>query len=193
MTTRALPVVVILLFLSVLLSPTEISAQTPDPGRPKLDRFTFQVGAGPLLKSGGHNVSAGFGFSPISRLDFLVSVERHHLPFTRDTFRDVYSITRGGTLTAVSGELRASVLPPHRISPYAFAGIGRGVSRPTVNDAFPIPVENDLRVVYFGGGVRVPLRGGLTVFGDARLMLALEGDDGFTGVWPVRAGLSWRF
>ena len=68
--------------------------------------------------------------------------------------------------------------------------MGGGVSRPTVNEAFPNPVENDLRVVYFGGGLRVPITGGLTVFGDARVMMALEGADGILGVWPVRAGAS---
>ena len=102
-------------------------------------------------------MSAGFGFSPISRVDLVVNVERNHLPFQRDTFGDVYSITRGGTLTAVSAEVRASVLPPHRVSPYGFAGIGGGIARPTVNETFPTPVENDLRIVYFGGGLRVPI------------------------------------
>ena len=29
--------------------------------------------------------------------------------------------------------------------------------------------------------------------GDARAMLALEGNDGLLGVWPVRAGVAWRF
>jgi hypothetical protein len=47
--------------------------------------------------------------------------------------------------------------------------------------------------VYFGGGLRVPVRGGLTIFGDARVMLALEGRDGLLGIWPVRAGVAWRF
>jgi hypothetical protein len=177
--------------LLLVIMPRLVAGQ--DTAGSGLDRFTLQVGAGPLLKSGGHTLSAGFGFSPISRVDLLVNVERDHLPFTRDTFRDVYSITRGGTMTTVSGEVRASILPPHRISPYGFAGIGGGVSRPTVNDAFPTPVENDLRVVYFGGGLRVPIHGGLTVFGDGRLMLALEGNDGIMGVWPVRAGIGWRF
>lgn len=190
MNIRALTVAV-LLFLVIL--PSVVTGQTPDTARPGLDRFTLQVGAGPLLKSGGHTLSAAFGFSPISRLDLVVNIERDHLPFQRETFSGGYSITRGGTLTSVSGEVRASVLPPHRPSPYGFAGIGGGVSRPTVNDEFPTPVENDLRVVYFGGGVRVPIRGGLTVFGDARAMLALEGDDGLLGIWPVRAGLAWRF
>jgi hypothetical protein len=177
--------------LLLLLSAQVVSGQTP--AGAGFDRFSLQVGAGPLLNSGGHTLSAALGFSPISRVDFAVTVERDHLPFERETFRDGFSITRGGTLTWVSGEVRASVFPPHRVSPYGLAGIGRGMSRPTVNDAFPDPVENDLRVVYFGGGVRVPIRNGLSVFGDARLMLALEGGDGVLGVWPVRAGLAWRF
>ena len=190
MTIRALTAAV-LLFL--VLSPRAVTGQTLDTARPEFDRFSLQVAAGPLLKSGGHTLSAALGFSPISRLDFVVNVERDHLPFRRETFSDGYSLTRGGTLTAVSGEVRASVLPPHRVSPYGFAGIGGGVSRPTVNDTFPTPVENDLRIVYFGGGVRVPISGGLSVFGDARVTLALEGGDGLLGIWPVRAGLGWRF
>ena len=188
MNIRTLTVAPLLL---LLLSPQVVTGQTPDTP-PGLDRFSLQVGAGPLLNSGGHTLSAAFGFSPISRVDLVVNVERDHLPFQRDTFSDGFSITRGGTLTSVSGEVRASVFPPHRVSPYGFAGIGGGVSRPTVNDAFPDPVENDLRVVYFGGGVRVPIRNGLSVFGDARAKLAMEGD-GILGVWPVRAGVAWRF
>ncbi len=182
----------VLLLLAVIV-PRAASGQTPDSARPEFGRFAFQFAGGPLLKSGGYNVSAGFGFSPISRIDLLVNIERVHLPFQRDTFSDGYSLTRGGTLTAVSGEVRVSVLPPHRVSPYGFAGIGTGRSRPTVNDEFPVAVENDLRVVYFGGGLRAPLGGGLTLFGDARALLALEGDDGILGIWPVRAGVSWRF
>lgn len=190
MKLRVLTVAALLFLVS---TPLVVTGQTLDTARPRLDRFSLQVAAGPLLKSGGHTLSAAFGFSPISRVDFLVNIERNHLPFQRDTFSDGYSLTRGGTLTTVSGEVRASVLPPHRVSPYGFAGIGGGMSRPTVNDAFPDPVENDLRVVYFGGGVRVPIRNGLTLFGDARVMLALEGQDGILGVWPVRAGVAWRF
>lgn len=180
-------------WLLLLLSPQVVASQTADTARAGLDRFSLEVGAGPLLQSGGHHLSAAFGFSPLSRVDLVVSVERDRLPFQRETFSDGFSVTRGGTLTAVSGEVRASVFPPHRASPYGLAGIGGGVSRPTVNAAFPDPVENDLRIVYFGGGVRVPIRNGLSVFGDARAMLALEGGDGIMGVWPVRAGIAWRF
>jgi hypothetical protein len=180
--------------LSLALVPRVAAGQTPDTaGEPGPDRFIFQVAGGPLLQSGGHNLSAAVGVSPASRLDLLVSIERSYLPFQRETFSDGYSLTRGGTLMAVSGELRVSLLPPHRVSPYGFAGIGGGVSRPTVNDEFPTELKNDLRIGYFGGGVRVPLRGGFTVFGDARAMMALEGDDGIMGIWPVRVGAAWRF
>ena len=179
--------------LLVVLIPIGATGQTPDPAAPGLDRFSLQVGAGPLLQTGGHNLSAAFGFSPLSRLDLLVSVERTAVPFQRTTFSDGYSLSRGGTLTAVSGEVRVSFFPPHRVSPYGFAGIGGGVSRPTVNREFPTEVENDLLVVYFGGGVRVPMRGGFSIFGDARAMMALEGNDGIMGLWPVRGGVAWRF
>lgn len=158
-----------------------------------LDRFTVQAAAGPLWKSGGHNVSAGVSFSPISRLDLIVTAERNHLPFQRDTFSDGYSITRGGSLMTVSGEVRASLMPPHRVSPFVFAGMGGGISRPTVNEQFTDKVENELRVVYVGGGLRVPIKNGLSVFGDGRLMLGMEGKDGFTGLWPIRVGLALRF
>ena len=169
------------------------AGQTPDSAGRGPDRFIVQLGAGPLLQSGGYNLSAAFGVSPASRLDLLLNVERNYLPFKRQTFGDGYGLTRGGTLMAVSGEVRVSFLPPHRVSPYGFAGLGGGVARPTVNDVFPAEVKNDLRIVYFGGGVRVPLRGGFSVFGDARAMMALEGDDGIMGIWPVRAGGAWRF
>jgi hypothetical protein len=104
-----------------------------------------------------------------------------------------YSVTRGGTMTFGSGELRFAMLPAHHVSPFALAGIGRGVSRPNVNAEFPDRVTNDLRVLYFGGGVRVQLRGGLSLLADARATLALEDDDTVMGVWPVRAGVGWRF
>jgi hypothetical protein len=190
MNIRSLSVAPLLL---LLLGPQVATGQTADRAGAGLDRFSLQLGAGPLLNSGGHTLSAAFGFSPLSRVDLVVNVERDHLPFQRDTFSDGFSITRGGTLTWVSGELRASIFPPDRVSPYGLAGIGGGVSRPTVNAAFPDPVENELRVVYFGGGVRVPIRNGFSLFGDARAMLAVEGGDGIMGVVPVRAGIAWRF
>lgn len=96
-------------------------------------------------------------------------------------------------MTFVGGELRLAVLPADRVSPYAIVGIGAGVSHPNVNAEFPDRVTNDLRVVYFGGGLRVPLGRRFSLLGDVRAMLALEGDEGLLAVWPVRAGVAWRF
>jgi len=180
------------LLLVLLIAPKQASADPAAPS-PRLDRFTLQAASGPLVKSGGQTVSAAVGFSPISRLDFLVGVEQVRLPFQRETFSGRHSVTRGGTLTAVSGEVRASLFPPHRISPYALAGIGGGVSQPTVNQDFPNAVENMLQTAYAGAGLRIPISGGLTIFGDARAMMALEGGSGILGIWPVRAGVVWRF
>jgi len=178
--------------LSIVLMPCGAAGQTPDTAGVGLGRFIVEAAAGPLLPSSGHNLSAAFGVSPASRLDLLVSVERNYLPFQRQTFGDGYGVTRGGTMLAVSGEVRVSFLPPNRVSPYGFAGLGGGVSRPTVNEVFPAEVKNDLRVAYFGGGVKVPIRGGFTLFSDARAMMLLEGNDGMV-MWPVRVGGSWRF
>jgi hypothetical protein len=179
--------------LLLLLYSQVATGQTRETAPNGFDRFSLHMGGGTLLNAGGHTVSAAFGFSPLANLDLVVNIERDQLPFRRDSFSDGFSVTRGGTLTLVSGEVRASLFPPDRVSPYVLAGIGAGVSRPTVNDVFPDPVENDLRAGYVGGGVRVPLRNGLSVFGDARAMLAVEGGDGIMGVLPVRAGVTWRF
>jgi hypothetical protein len=177
---------------NVVTGQTSIAAAAPsDTGREGRERLSLQVAAGPTLTlvGGGNVLSAAFGYSPASRLELLVNVERNHVPF------QMYgSATRGGTMTFVSGELRVALLPAaDRVSPFAMAGGGGGVSRPNVNATFPDRVRNDLRVLYIGGGVRVPLRRGFSLVGDARCMLGLEGYDGILAVWPVRAGVAWRF
>jgi hypothetical protein len=180
--------------LLLLLHSQVATGQTRDTAPVEFDRFSVHVGGGTLLNAGGQTVAAAFGFSPLAGLDLVVNVERDQVPFRRETFSDGgFSVTRGGTLTLVSGEVRASLFPPNRVSPYALAGIGAGLSRPTVNAIFRDPVENELRAGYVGGGVHVAIRDGLSVFGDARAMLAVEGGDGIMGMLPLRAGISWRF
>ena len=185
---RAMAVAVSVLFVLIpdlVTGQTSIAAPAP---------FSLQAGAGPTLIGGGNVLSAAFGYSPASRVDLLLNVERNHLPFRLTRFPEGgYSVTRGGTLTFVSGELRAALRPPNRVSPYVIAGVGGGVSRPNVNDQFPYRVSNDLRVLYFGGGVRVPPHRGFSLFGDVRAMLGVEGYDGVLAVWPVRVGAAWRF
>jgi hypothetical protein len=161
--------------------------------REQRHRLSVQLAGGPTLTGGGNVLSAAFAYLPASRLELLVNIERTHLPFRLQRAPDGDSATRGGTMTFVSGELRLALLPAERVSPFAVAGVGGGVSRPTVNAEFPDRVSNGLRVLYLGGGVRIPLRRGFSLLGDARAMLALEGNDGVLAVWPIRAGVAWRF
>jgi hypothetical protein len=165
----------------------------PDVVTGQTSRLSLQVAAGPTLVGGGNVLAAAFGYSPASRLELLLNVERIHLPFELKRFSDGFSATRGGTMTFAGGEVRLALLPPDRVSPFAMAGIGGGVSRPNVNAQFPDPVRNDLRVLYVGGGVRVPLRRRFTLLGDARGLLALEGNDGGLAILPVRTAITWRF
>lgn len=156
-------------------------------------RFSLQVAAGPTVIDSGHTLSAGVGYSPVSWLELLVNAERIHVPLEMTRYPDGYSISRGGTRTFISGEARFSPLPTARVSPFAIAGAGGGISRPNVTAGFPDRVSNDLRVVYVGGGVSVPLGRGVSLIGDARAMVAVEGYDSVAAVWPFRVGVAWRF
>src|SRR5687767_2770551 len=104
---RAMAVAVSLLFV---LIPNLVTGQTPtaaaassDTGRAGRQRLSLQVAAGPTLVSEGNCLSAAFGYSPASRLELRLNVERAHLPVQLQRFSDGYSATRGGTLTFVSG------------------------------------------------------------------------------------------
>ncbi len=175
--------------LLCVLMPTSATGQTSAAS----ERLSLQAAAGLTLIDEGNVLSAGVGYSPLSWLELLVMAERIHLPFQQERFPGGSSVTRGGTLTFVSGELRLALRPADRVSPFVLAGVGGGVSRPNVNAHFPDPVRNDLRVVYVGGGLRVPLRQGLSLLGDVRGLLAMEGNDGVLAMLPVRVGLAWRF
>lgn len=158
---------------------------------------TFDVhgSAGPTVTDAGYSVAAGVGFSPTSRLTFLVDVERTHLS-TRVQADPRGSITtfRGGTVTLGAAALRVSLFGSDRSGPYALAGLAAGVSRPHVTPTFPSRITNDVRAPFFGGGFQVPLTDRLNLFADGRLMLVVgtEADELFA-VAPVRAGLTWRF
>ena len=170
------------------------SASPPDDTEgQRRPQFSLQVAAGPTLVNRATVVSAAAGYAPLSWLEVLVNVERIDAPMQTTRYPGGYSISRGGTLTFVSAEVRFAPLPEARVSPFAMAGVGRGISRPTVNAEFPEPVKNDLQVFYVGGGARLPLRRGVSLLADARAMLALEGYDSVLGVWSVRGGVAWRF
>lgn len=155
--------------------------------------LVLQGSGGPTLTDSGHSFAAGIGFSPTERVTVLFNLERAHLSsrVTRDG-RGGTSAFRGGTLTFGAAELHVALRDRDRVSPYVLGGFGAGVSRPNVNDIFPNPVTNNMRALFFGGGVHVPLRGRISVFGDVRMIVAGEAGEAL-GVAPVRAGVAWRF
>ena len=176
----------VLCFLSVLI-PASASAQSLG------SSVSIQGAVGPTIVDPGHNVSAAVGFSPVSRVTLLLDVQRTHIPSRITRHEHGTSAFRGGTLTAVSGEARVSLFPSDRVTPYALAGLGGGISRPNVNATFPSRVKNSAGFIFFGGGVLVPVRERLSIFGDVRMMAGAEGAEGMLAMIPVRVGVSWRF
>ena len=185
--------IVYVLAVLVVMVPAVARAQSSGPS------FSIQAAAGPTLVETGYTVSAAVGFSPWSRITFLLDVQRtqQNPRITRTDTPEYSSVStfRGGRMTAVSGEVRASLFPPERWTPYALAGFGGGTSKPTVNEDFPNPVTNDARFIFFGGGAQVPIGKHLSAFGDIRLLVGAEGRDadGLLAILPVRFGMAWRF
>jgi hypothetical protein len=178
--------VLCVLSLSLVLLPSVASAQS------LASSVSIQAAAGPTLTDTGHHVSAAIGYSPASRVTLLLDVQRTHLSSRLTPHERGFTAFRGGTMTAVSGEVRVALWPVQRATPYVLGGLGAGVSRPTVNATFPNAVTNDTRFMFFGGGVQVPLRERLRVFGDARMLIGAEAGE-LLAMAPVRVGLAWRF
>ena len=163
------------------------------PGSAASQSFVVHGAAGPTITDAGHSLAAGAGFTLTSRVTVLVDVERTHLSSrVRTAGRDGTAAFRGGTLTMGAAEVRVTLLGRDRLTPYGLAGFGAGVSRPNVNEIFPDPRTNDVRAVFFGGGIHVPLRPRLSLFADARMILGAEAGE-LLAIAPMRAGLAWRF
>lgn len=155
--------------------------------------FVIQASGGPTLVDSGYSVAAGIGLAPTSRLAVLVDIERTHLSSRlRSDGRGGVAGFRGGTLTMVAPQIRITPFGHDRVGPYGFAGFSAGVSHPNVNAMFPNPVNNDVRGIFFGGGLHAPVSERLALFGDARFMVGDEAGE-LLAVAPLRAGLAWRF
>lgn len=155
--------------------------------------FVVHGSAGPTLVDTGYSLAAGVGFSPSSRLTFLLDLERTHLSSRlRSDGRGGFSGFRGGTLTLASAQMRITPFGLDRVGPYGLAGFAAGRSKPNVNQTFPDPVSNDVRALFFGGGIHVPLKPRLNLFADARMMLGSEAGE-LLAVAPIRAGVALRF
>ena len=171
-----------LVFL-LLASPSIGSAQS----------FVLQGSAGPTLVNTGYSLAGGFGFSPTSHLTVQLDVERTYLSSQlRSDGRGGFAGFRGGTLTLGSALLRVTPFGGNRVGPYGLAGFAVGVSRPNVNEAFPNPVTNDVRAIFFGGGIHVPVKERVSIFADARMMVGSEANE-LLALAPIRAGVAWRF
>jgi hypothetical protein len=174
---------VTLVFLVLLATGSAASAQS----------LVLHGSAGPTLIDSGYSLAGGIGFSPTSHLTVLFDVERTYLSSRlRSDGRDGFAGFRGGTLTLGSAQLRATPFGRDRVGPYGLVGFAAGVSRPNVNELFPDPVTNDVRAMFFGGGIHVPLKERLSLFADGRMMIGAEAGE-LLAVAPIRIGVAWRF
>jgi hypothetical protein len=171
------------MFMMLVVSPNVANGQS----------FELSGSAGPTIIDTGNSFAVGGGFSPTSRATIAFNFERTHIPSRTSRDGDVISSFRGGTLLLGTAELRFAPFGRCRLGPYGLAGVAAGLSRPNVNDIFTTPVTNQVRAVFAGGGVLVPLTERFNVFADVRMLIGGEGNDGIVGVAPVRAGLAWRF
>ena len=54
-------------------------------------------------------------------------------------------------------------------------------------------MTNQVRVLFVGSGIHLPLRERISVFGDVRMVFGAEGHEGIVAYGTVRAGVAWRF
>jgi hypothetical protein len=182
--------------LTLALSATQGAAQeqTATASAARERRLSLEGAAGLHLYYRGNVQSVAFGFAPTRSLTLLVSAERSYVRDEIERYEGGYSLERGGTEQFFSAELRYAIFVRKRVSPYVLGGAGRGISRPNVSEVFPDTKRRDIYVIYFGAGVRIPVRRRLDFFADARITMAGEAESDYFGVrYPVRAGVAWRF
>jgi hypothetical protein len=143
----------------------------------------------------GYLLSAGVGFSPMSRLTIIVDVAQMRLAKRVHTdLRGNVTTSRGGTVTLGEAALRVSLFGTDRLDPYGIVGMGGGVSRPNTVAGLPDRGTIDVLAPFAGGGMLVPLGDRLSLFCDGRMMLVAGIDeDELLGVGSIRGGVSWRF
>lgn len=155
---------------------------------------SVQGAIGSHIGDGGDAQSLSLGVSFGERFGVVVNAERSYVPTEVTFFEDGYSTSRGATTRFISGEFRYVPVTYKRISPYVIAGVGRGVSRPNVNEFFPDRVTHTVMLQFAGFGARVLLTEHLSAFADIRFMFqSRRGEPDAGGFGPVRGGLAWRF
>ena len=155
---------------------------------------SVQGAIGSHIGDGGDAESIALGVWFGERFGVVVNAERSHVPTDVTFFEDGYSASRGATTRFISGEFRYVPVTCKRISPYVIAGLGRGVSRPNVNEFFPDRVTHTVTLQFPGFGVGVLVAKHLSAFADLRFMFqSRSGEPDAGGFGPVRGGLAWRF
>ena len=155
---------------------------------------SVQGAIGSHVGDGGNTQSIGLGVWFGKRFGAVANAERSHVPTDVTFFDNGYAATRGAATRFISGEFRYIPVTYQRLSPYVIAALGRGVSRPNVNEFFPNRVTHTVTLVGPGFGIRVLVTEHLSAFADVRFLFQSrhgEPDDG--GFAPVRGGLAWRF
>jgi hypothetical protein len=183
---RAMALALFVLIPNVAAGQTSPVSGSAGEGRESL---TVQIAAGPTLVDRGNVMSVAFGYLPAPRLELLLNAEFDRMSLRFERVRGANTAVRGGTMSFVSVEMRAALRPADLVSPFALLGIGGGVSRPRL----PERGSKDMVALSAGGGVRVPVRRGFSLWTDARMIYELDNEDGVPVIWPVRAGLAWRF
>ena len=177
-------------FLAILVVAS--AEASGDEGSESPHRLNVNVAAGSHLHEGGNLQAVSLGYTQWRGLTVLLNVERNHVATRIRRYPNGFSAARGGTLTFLSGEVRYAVWHHKRVSPFGFAGVGYGLSRPNVNDLFPNRVTNTADVVYVGGGMSFQPTDRLGVWADAKFQL-MAGRQEIGALRSVRAGVTWRF
>ncbi|MDQ2674863.1 MAG: hypothetical protein M3Y40_09435 [Chloroflexota bacterium] len=152
-----------------------------------------QGAAGVTLVDAGYSVAGAVNYSPTNRLSLVFGYDHTHVESrTRITSHSTSSF-RGGTLFLGSAELQVTPFGRHRWGPYGLGGLAAGWSRPNVNATFPDRLTNEVRALFLGGGLQVPVEDRVRIFFDWRLLLGAEGRNGMVAVSPLRVGLNWTF
>ena len=188
---RTGPFLMLVLWASVAGAQSTGAATAGQDDAPRL--INVEGAAGALLNAGGFNVSGSIGYLLTRRISAHLAADMVHLPTEVNVYDGGYGVRRGATMRLLSGEVRLAFAPSHRVSPYALAGMGFGISRPNVNQYFRGGgVTNNMRLAFTGIGVRFQVNPHLSVVADTRFALERERD--VVGLLlPLRGGVSWSF
>jgi hypothetical protein len=188
----------VVLSVILALTPGLLAAQTLPGGHaaaPARDthagRRTLEATAG-STSGGGYVLSTSAGFSPTPWVTLLAQGEAFHVPTRHTESFHGTSTTRGFTTLLLGGEVRVGPPVSGQVSGYAAFGIGGGGWGSNVDRHFSERDSGPLCAANVGGGVRVRMRRNLSVVVDARLALAVGGEN-VIGYMPIRGGVAWNF